>query len=192
MSDDDRERWDARHRAASHGARGPSPFLEAIADQLPRAGSALDIAGGAGRNARWLAARGLDVTVADISPVGLDLAREAAREAGLSVSTVAVDLEREPLPRGPWDLAVCTLFLHRPLFAAIPAVLAEGGTFVFLQPTRTNLERHPRPPARFLLEDGELPTLIPPDLEVVTLVEGWTEDGHHEARLVARKRALEV
>jgi hypothetical protein len=52
-------------------------------------------------------------------------------------------------------------------------------------PTRSNLERHTRPDPRHLLEDGELPGLVP-GLEIVRYEEGWTEQGRHEARLVAR------
>lgn len=39
-----------------------------------------------------------------------------------------------------------------------------------------------------LLEDGELPRLMPPGLEVTTYTEGWTAEGRHEARLVATAR----
>lgn len=171
----------------SHGARSPSPFLDAVAERLPRRGRALDIAGGAGRNAVWLAARGLEVTVADISPVGLRQAKERASQLGLELDTMVLDAKVDPLPAGPWDVIVCTLFLHRPMFQAIPDILTAGGLFLFLQPTLRNLERHAKPPARFLLREGELTALVPPTLEVLHLEEGWTEDGHHEARLLARR-----
>jgi len=86
-------------------------------------------------------------------------------------------------------VVVCTLYLHRPLFASVTEALAPRGVFVFVQPTARNLERHPKPSRRFLLEPGELETLVPPALEVVVLDESWSDDGHHEARLVARRRA---
>ena len=47
---------------------------------------------------------GLDVTIADFSQVGLDIAARRAGAAGVSLQTVAVDLESDPLPHGPWDL----------------------------------------------------------------------------------------
>jgi tellurite methyltransferase len=65
-------------------------------------------------------------------------------------------------------------------------VLAPDGLLVFAQPTRSNLQRHPHPSARFLLEDGELPRLLQ-GLEVVSYSEGWTDEGRHEARLVASR-----
>ena len=95
------------------------------------------------------------------------------------------DLDVEPLPSGPWDLVVCFNFLRRSLFTVWPRVLAPGGLLVFSQPTRSNLRRHARPPAGFLLEDAELQRLVR-GLEVLRYEEGWFSD-RHEARLLARK-----
>jgi SAM-dependent methyltransferase len=133
-----------------------------------------------------LAHRGLDVTLLDISDVALERAAAAAREAGVALRTQRVDVGCEPLPPGPYALVLCLNFLWRPLFAAIPQVLAPGGLLVFSQPTRANLQRHSHPSARFLLEDGELPELVR-GLELVSYTEGWTEEGRHEARLVASR-----
>jgi tellurite methyltransferase len=184
MTQSDRERWNARY-AEEATIPPPSPFLLGLDALLPRAGRALDVAGGPGRHALWLARRGLDVTLADVSDVALEIAARAARAEGVALETRLADLEVEPLPRGPWDLVVCTYFLHRPLFAAFPGVLAPGGLLVFAHATRRNLERHPRPGPRHVLEDGELPTLLG-GLEVVRLEEGWHEAGRYEARVVAR------
>ncbi len=191
MATGDRERWDARYRAHGPERAGPAPFLVEVADVLPRAGSAggaptaLDVAGGAGRHALWLAQRGCNVTVTDVSPAGLALARQGAAAAGLSLRVVEVDLETTPLPAGPFDLVVVVDFLHRPLFDAFPTVLGPGGVLVVAHPTRTNLERHPHPSARYLLEPGELPRLVR-GLRVLRVHEGWFDD-RHEARLVARR-----
>ena len=183
MPEADRQRWNTRYREQAP-AREPSAFLRSLADRLPTTGRALDIAGGPGHDALWLARRGLDVTLVDVSDVALEKAAAAAREAGVALRCQRVDVEEEPLPPGPYALVVCLNYLWRPLFAQVSQVLAPGGLFVFAQPTRRNLERHPHPSARFLLEDGELPGLLP-GLEVVSLTEGWTEEGRHEARLVA-------
>jgi SAM-dependent methyltransferase len=186
MAASDRERWNARYREAD-APEAPSPFLLAQDELLPRRGRALDVGGGAGRHALWLARRGLDVTLADVSDVALARAAEEARRQGLQLATVQVDLEAEPLPAGPWDLVVCTYFLHRPLFARIEAALAPGGLLVVAHATRTNLERHPRPGPRHVLEDRELPRLVA-RLEVLRYEEGWLDAGRHEARVVARRR----
>jgi len=185
MAIEDRERWNARY--GDEGApAAPRAFLAGLDDVLPRSGRALDVAGGAGVNAVWLARRGLEVTIVDVSDVALRLAADAASEAGVPLAALRMDLEAEPLPEGPWDVIVCTYFLHRPLLAAFPAALAPGGWLVFAHATRKNLERHARPGLRHLLEDGELGSLVS-GLEVMRLAEGWFEEGRHEARLVARR-----
>jgi len=181
----DRDRWNARYAEPADRAP-PSAFLVALDDLLPWRGRALDVAGGAGRNALWLALRGLEVTLADVSDVALGQAAAAADAGGLRLATLQIDLERSPLPPGPWDLVLCTYFLHRPLLAAVGSILAPGGLLVFAHATRTNLERHPRPGPAHLLEDGELPGLVP-GLEILRSEEGWLEAGRHEARLVARR-----
>lgn len=183
----DRARWNTRY--AGRTAPTPhSPLLPELDGLLPRVGRALDVAGGAGRNALWLARRGLDVTLADVSDVALGQAAAAARAEGLQLTTLMIDLEASPLPPGPWDLVLCTFYLHRPLLAAVAAVLAPGGLLVFAHATRKNLERHPRPGPAHLLGDGELPGLVP-GLEILRYQEGWSEAGRHESRLVARLAA---
>jgi tellurite methyltransferase len=186
----DRERWNTKYearRAENTPLSAPSAFLVSLDDALPRRGRALDLGGGSGRNALWLAERGVDVTLADVSDVGLAIAQSAATERGVSIETVRVDLEDASPPPGPWDLIVMTYFLWRPLFALVPDLLSPGGLFAFCQPTQTNLERNAHPRARFLLKEGELPALVS-RLETIRYTEGWTDAGSHEARLLARRR----
>ncbi len=187
MAEGDRDRWNARYRDED-GDATPSPFVSGLDALLPRHGRALDVAGGSGRNALWLARRGLDVTLADVSDVALERAAHRARVEGLPLRIVQIDLEAAPLPAGPWDLILCTYFLHRPLFAQFEAALAPGGLLVVAHATRSNLLRHPRPGPRHVLEDGELPTLVR-GLDVLRSEEGWLESGRHEARIVARNGA---
>jgi hypothetical protein len=51
--------------------------------------------------------------------------------------------------------------------------------------TRRNLERHPKPPFPYLLEEGEAITLVGP-LQIQSATEGWHGD-RHEARVIARR-----
>lgn len=186
MSQQDRERWNDKYREGAGGTE-PSFFLLSVADMLPTRGRALDLAGGRGRHARWLARRGFDVTLADISEVGLGLAREEAARQGVSFETVRVDFEKDPVPPGPWDLILIFHYLHRPLFEQFQGLLAPGGLLLFCQATVRNLERHPKPPRGYLIEEGELPRLVQ-GLEIVRYEEGWLEEGRHEARIVAVRR----
>src|SRR5262249_12846260 len=148
------------------------------------AGRALDVAGGAGRHALWLAQRGLDVTLADISPVALDIA--CAHAGNLSLRSHLFDADVEPLPAGPWDLLVCLHFFDRRLYRTFAGLLAPGGMLVVVHPTIVNLKRHPSPAAPHLLGPGELPTFAS-GLMILLADEGWTPEGRHEARLVARR-----
>jgi tellurite methyltransferase len=187
MSDAERAKWDARYRESSPSFEA-SAFLTSLAELLPRSGRALDVGGGAGRNALWLARHGLDVTIADVSRIGLDRALAEAERAGLQLSAVCVDLDRDALPEGPWDVILQHHYLNRPLFDRYPSLLAPGGVLVVVHPTRSNLLRHASPSAGFLLDDGELPRLAAA-LEIVRYEEGWIDEGRHEARLVARRGA---
>lgn len=187
MANADRQKWDARY-AAEGAPEEPSAWLASLSDHLPKEGRALDVAGGAGRNAIWLAKRGLRVTLVDVSPVGLSLAEKRAREAGVTIETIRRDLEDEPLPEGPWDVILQSHYLERALFRQYPQILAPHGLLVVEHPTRSNLERHTKPGAAFLLEDGELPSLCA-GLSIVSYEEGWTKEGRHEARCLARRAA---
>lgn len=186
MTEEDRTRWDTRYAEASTSS-APSRVLTEppVVDLLPRAGRALDLAGGTGRHAVWLAQRGLEVTVADVSPVGLARAQQHAAAHDVTISTVQVDLDRGPLPPGPWDLVLVFHYLDPAVLADVSSILAPGGSFVMVHPTRKNLERHARPSARFLLDEGALPSLVS-GLHIELFDEGWSAEGFHEARLVAR------
>jgi tellurite methyltransferase len=183
----DQRKWDARYAERGPVARPHASLLDHASQHLPHEGRALDVAGGDGRNALWLAKRGLAVTICDVSPAGLANARALAEARGLALETQALDLTSGDFPEGPFDLILSFHYLQRDLFPCFAEALAPGGVLVFCQPTQRNLERHAHPSARFLLEDGELEGLIPDGLEVVSLEEGWLDEGRHEARLIARR-----
>ncbi len=71
----DSSAWDERYAASELvWSAGPNQFVEReLADLEP--GRALDLACGEGRNARWLAERGWQVTAVDFSPVAIQKAR---------------------------------------------------------------------------------------------------------------------
>ena len=183
----DAQRWDARY--ATDGAPSePSSFVVAQADRLPASGRALDLAGGGGRHAIWLAGRGLDVTLVDVSEVGLRIAGKRAADAGVTLRLLQRDLIAEPLPDGPFDVVLVHGFLHHDVLDRVPTVLAPGGWFLWSQATTTNLERHDRPPRRFCLEPGEMAAIADRlGLDVVELQEHWTPEDTHRAELVARR-----
>lgn len=178
--------WDQRFQ---HGwSDEPSPFLLAQRQHLPRAGRALDVAGGPGRQAIWLAAQGLDTTVIDVSPVALDMARQRAAAAGVQLNLRHWDLTSTAIPAGPWALICNFYYLQRSLIPKYIEALSPGGLLVFAHATRTNLERHERPGPNRVLEPGELADLTR-ELKHLYYEENWFSEGRHEARLVARRHA---
>lgn len=186
MSEFDRTKWNQKYQDSGDVPLVPSAVITSLGDLLPRQGRALDVAGGSGRHAIWLAKRGFDVTLADVSEIGLSIANQHATQAGVEIVTQQIDLEAEAFPAGGWDLILSVCYLCRQLFEGFSSSLASDGLLVVLQPTRRNLERHQKPPERFLLDEGELPKLAV-GLEIVRYEEGWLADGRHDALLVARR-----
>src|SRR5947207_12610320 len=81
MEHDERTLWNKKYSEGSHASLEPDPFLlsawsEFLKDIAP--GKALDVAGGVGRHALWLAERGWKVKLVDVSEVGIQLAQENA------------------------------------------------------------------------------------------------------------------
>ena len=186
MSHAEREHWD--HRYTTEGVRStdPAAFLVEVAGRFPPKSMILDVGGGSGRNAIWLAQKGHRVTIVDISAEGLKLAAAAAAEAGVQVATVMADLDATPLPRGPWDVIVDFHFIKRHLFAQFMEVLCPGGLLVFCRATMKNLERNDRPPRPYLLEQGEGWDLLA-GFELLVAREGWSIEERHEFEALARR-----
>jgi SAM-dependent methyltransferase len=111
-------------------------------------GRVLDVACGAGRHARYLAAQGLEVLAVDRDEYPIP-----------GVTFVRADLEGG----NPWPFAgerfagvVVTNYLYRPLFPVLAASLEEGGVLIYDTFMRGN-ERYGRPSnPDFLLRPGEL------------------------------------
>lgn len=185
------ERWDAKY-ADWHEPGAPSDFVTDHAELLGDSPTAVDLAGGTGGTALWLAGQGIETTLVDVSGRALEIARNSAADRSLPLLTLQADLEAEPLPtavdlgreRG-WEVVVCANFLHRPLLGALVHLLVPGGIAFVQIATVDNLLMNARPSRRFLVQRGELPELCQ-GLEPVNFKEGWV--GHrHEARLVARR-----
>ena len=146
-------------------------------------GPVLDVASGAGRHARFFAARGLEVVAVD---------REAYAIPG--VRFVKADLE----DGSPWPFAgqrfggiVVTNYLHRPLFGHLAAVLDDGGALIYETFMRGN-ERFGKPSnPNFLLRPGELLQAFGA-LTLVAFEQGATENAVVQRICVIRGDASRV
>jgi SAM-dependent methyltransferase len=159
---------------------------------LPRRALVLDIAGGTGRHAYPIAQTGRTVIVVDF--VHRAVAAAVARHD--HILGVVADVNALPLGEEFCDAIVCVSFLDRSLFKVLAGMLKRGGFLVYETFTRAHLElvargraRGPRSPA-YLLEAGELPTLVAP-LIVQEHEEGLAVDDageRHVARVMAIKQ----
>jgi tellurite methyltransferase len=167
---------------ASPEALTPSRWLVDNGDLLPPAGRALDVACGRGRHALWLAGRGFDVDAIDRNPEAIEHVKAIAQTQHLNLRATVIDLETEPPPglgTAQYDLVVGFNYLHRPLMPALREALKPGGRLYYETFTRRQAARgHPRNPA-FLLNDGELATLVAP------LIVLRSREGEFEGRFIA-------
>jgi tellurite methyltransferase len=163
MELDEKASWNKKYSEGSHSSLDPDPFLVSAYDEFlfdTTPGLALDIAGGVGRHAIWLAQRNWRVKLLDIAEVGIKQAEENAKRAGTSrsISTEVCDLNTmHDLGRERYDLVVVFFFLQRELFPALTAALKPGGFLIYK--TYTAEQKHfaggPSHPM-FLLEPNEL------------------------------------
>jgi tellurite methyltransferase len=182
----DKLKWDDRYRRAGDTIGPPSPLVVRWAAKL--AGPVLDVAGGNGRNARFLAEHGLEVHVIDISLAALQVLARQRRERQLRIFAVAADLDQFPLPRCRYGTVLVVRYLQRSLFSAIKAALRPGGLVLyesFIEDQKAF--GHPSNPAH-LLRRGELKHAFS-DFELLEYEEGLLEDTTpaYLARLVARR-----
>ncbi len=92
------------------GGGKPVPAVRKLTEYLS-GGRALDIGGGDGRNAIYLAEKGFAVSVMDLSVVGLDKLQAVAKKKGLHIKTQVADIRKENFD-AVYDVMVVTYVLH--------------------------------------------------------------------------------
>jgi SAM-dependent methyltransferase len=129
--------WDERFAVEDYVfGTAPNAFLERQAPLLPKAGTALAIADGEGRNGVWLAEQGLAVTAVDGSSVGIEKSKRLAQTRGVELTYVHTDLTRWHLPADSFDVVV-GIFIQfadpttrARLFAEFQTALKPGGLVI--------------------------------------------------------------
>lgn len=192
--------WDERYAAEELvWSRGPNRFVAEQLAELPP-GRALDLAGGEGRNAIWLAQRGWDVELVEFSQEALDKAAALAASVDVRLQLTLADLTASPALR-PADLVVVAyLQLPREPTRAVlrraASWVGPGGTLLLVAHARRNLDDGVGGPAdpevlRTLDEvvDDLSGTGVTVDLASEVLRPVTTEDGdRHAIDLLVRAR----
>ncbi len=201
MSDEDRQRWNQRYAQGAYLERDqPSEILtRACADgTLPTAAGtvhvprALDVACGAGRNARYLAELGYAVDAVDISAVALGRGRELAAGAGLAVNWLEADLESAVsgwLPAASYDLIVVIRYLNLPLLAELSQRLDAGGILLCETHLQTQTAVAGPRGARFRAAPGALAQVVQ-GLQMLLSEEGLVTEPDGRTACLARLIAI--
>lgn len=150
-----------------HGTENPSAWLQRWAHLIAPGSTVLDVACGAARHMRYLAALGHRVTGVDRNPEALAMAQDSG-------PVICADIEN-----GPWPLTgqtfacvVVTHYLWRPLLPVIVSSVAPGGVLIYETFAAGNetVGKPSRPD--FLLQPGEL-LQVTRDLRTVAYEDGF-------------------
>lgn len=145
-------------------------FAHLVPRQGESGGTVLDVACGAGRNARYFLRRGYSILAIDRT---IEAVADLAATCGCRI--VEADLETGgglPVAGRRFAAVVVTNYLHRPLFPALIAAVEPGGVFIYETFAQGNEAfGRPRNP-EFLLEPGELLEAVSGSLRVIAYEEG--------------------
>jgi SAM-dependent methyltransferase len=179
--------WEQMYRSGERGTEdAPTILLVETLAKLP-AGTAIDLACGAGRNAVYLAERGWTVTAVDGSERAIELLQHRAAARGVRVDTRVSDLTSPDftIPPDAFDLVLIAYYLQRDLFARAKAAVRPGGVVIAIvhtpEPGQPWSEKRAAP--------GELRTFFE-DWDILWDYEGPSRDPAHKrpvAEIVAQR-----
>ena len=168
MPGSDQQSWNQRYLAGEFGFRETDPFvMEAHKNYLQPllrdnsagdAGTGLDLAGGAGHHAVWLAQQRWRMTLADWSEPALEMAKEKAAAHSLTLEIVqgtALDIVSQFVQQGRrFGFVLVSFFLDRGVLPWLPKILIPHGLLLYRTYTEDNERlgnpRGPRDPEHLL------------------------------------------
>jgi tellurite methyltransferase len=170
MPSSDQQHWNQRHLAGEFNYREPDAFvMEAHKNYLqpllrenpaPNAHTGLDLAGGTGHHAIWLAQQGWRMTLADWSEVALEWARDHTEDLpedcaleilqGAALDVVAEFAQQDRR----FGFVLVSFFLDHAVLRWLQKILIPGGLLLYRTYTEDNERlgnpRGPRDPDRLL------------------------------------------
>ncbi len=135
MDDGKAAKWDLKYKEGLPSLTRPDPFFLSayerfVSLRFPSAGMGLDLAGGLGRHALWLAARKWKMSVVDVSEVAVGKLRDEISQLNLTLDVFTVDAAEYDFGRTRYDVIVLFYHLDRSLFPKIVSALNPGGLFI--------------------------------------------------------------
>jgi SAM-dependent methyltransferase len=199
MTVTDQARWNERYISGEFRYREPDAFvIDAEANYLrpllPTASAGLDLAGGAGHHAIWLARQGWQMTLADWSEAALEIARQRLNDPPDAVQVqimqgAALDLVKQfQEQHRSFQFVLVSFFLDRAVLPWLPKILSPGGLLLYRTYTEDNERlgnpRGPRNP-EYLLRSQELLETFR-EMKILHYNETVAEKG--VAELIAQRR----
>ena len=178
------ERWNAILTAEKPRFNtSPNAFLVEIAKDR-KAGTALDVGMGQGRNAVWLAQNGWTVTGFDPAEKAVAVASQTASKLGVKLTTVVSTAEDFEFGENKWDLILLSYVGAREFSDKVRSALKPGGVVV-LEAFHRDATRGRSIGSGVVFDSGELPALFR-DLRVVRYEEPMAtgDFGQERVRLV--------
>ena len=184
-SEEQRAHWDLKYEQGLPSLTEPDPFFisayeKFVNPSFPNAGVALDLAGGLGGHALWLASRSWQVSVVDVSDVAIGKLSQAALELNVKLELLVGDASEYKFEPTQFDLIVLFYHLDRSLFPKIVSALKPGGLLICKMSLRWDSGESLTTASTNPLHRNELPSLVP-KLDVL----------HHQERPVRDRGVVE-
>jgi SAM-dependent methyltransferase len=133
--DERRSHWNLKYEQGLPSLEKPDPFYlsafaQFVADQFPNGGTALDLAGGIGRHALWLARRNWQVTAVDISEVAIRKLSQKSKQHNLTMDLFALDAREYQFKPACFDLIVMFYHFDRDICPRVFLALKPGGFLI--------------------------------------------------------------
>jgi SAM-dependent methyltransferase len=165
-SEEQRADWDLKYEQGLTSLTEPDPFFisaywQFVAKSFPNAGVALDLAGGLGRHALWLASRNWRVTVVDLSNVAIGKLSQAALELNVNLDLLVGDAAEYKFEPTRFDLIVLFYHLDRNLFPKMVSALKPGGLLICKMSLQWDPDQGLTGVSANPLARNELPLLVP-------------------------------
>lgn len=146
----------------------PSEWVKRHAHRFPAQGRVLDVAAGSGRNARWLAEQGLQVSAIDRDATAMD----TLSQYGIHVQVHDLEAAAWPFPAESFDAIIVCRYLYRPIFPYLIYSLNWHGVLI-VETFMQGQESYGRPSnPDFLLRPGELEEWFANQMQVISFEQG--------------------